>query len=44
VLLVQVFGGLRDWRRLVDETRRYCTPGTLILGRTATPTDGIANA
>ena len=32
MLLVQVFGGLRDWRRLVDETRRVLHPrGTLIL-------------
>jgi ubiquinone/menaquinone biosynthesis C-methylase UbiE len=42
VLLVQVFGNLRDWRRLVDEARRVLHPrGTLILGRTATPADGI---
>jgi SAM-dependent methyltransferase len=42
VLLVQVLGGLRDWRRLVNEGRRALRPdGALILGRTVTPADGV---
>jgi SAM-dependent methyltransferase len=42
VLLVQVFGGLSGWRRLLDEGRRVLRPdGALILGRTATPADGV---
>ena len=42
VLLVQVFGGLRGWRRLMAEARRVLTPaGTLIVGRTLAPEDGV---
>jgi ubiquinone/menaquinone biosynthesis C-methylase UbiE len=42
VLLVQLFGGLQDWRRLVDEGRRALRPeGALILGRTVTPDEGV---
>lgn len=42
VLLVQVFGGLSGWRRLLDEARRVLrTDGALILGHTATPADGV---
>jgi ubiquinone/menaquinone biosynthesis C-methylase UbiE len=42
VLLVQVFGGLRGWRRLVAEARRVMRPhGTMIVGRTITPEDGV---
>lgn len=42
VLLVQVFGGLKGWRRLLDEARRVLCPGaTLLLGRTLTAPDGI---
>ena len=34
VLLIQVFGGLRDWRPLLAEARRVLRPaGALILGR-----------
>jgi ubiquinone/menaquinone biosynthesis C-methylase UbiE len=42
VLLVQIFGGLQDWRRLVDEGRRVLQPdGALILGQTVTPDEGV---
>jgi ubiquinone/menaquinone biosynthesis C-methylase UbiE len=42
VLLVQIFGGLTRWRALIDETLRVLRPrGTLLLGRTVTPDDGI---
>jgi ubiquinone/menaquinone biosynthesis C-methylase UbiE len=42
VLLVQVFGGLRGWRRLLAEARRVLHPdGTLIVGHTVAPEDGI---
>jgi SAM-dependent methyltransferase len=42
VLLVQVFGGLQDWRRLVDEGRRVLRPdGALMLGRTVRPDEGV---
>lgn len=42
VLLVQVFGGLEDWRRFVDEARRVLrSPGALILGRGVLPDDGV---
>jgi ubiquinone/menaquinone biosynthesis C-methylase UbiE len=42
VLLVQIFGGLRDWRGLVDEGRRVLRPdGALVFGRTVTPDEGV---
>lgn len=42
VMLVQIFGGLRDWRRLADEARRVLRPhGALMLGRMVTPDDGV---
>jgi SAM-dependent methyltransferase len=42
VLLVQVFGGERSWRRLLDEARRVLRPGgALILGHTVFPADGV---
>jgi SAM-dependent methyltransferase len=42
VLMVQVFGGLRGWRRLLDEGRRVLRPGgALILGHAATPAEGV---
>ena len=42
VLLIQVFGGLGDWRRLGTEARRVLRlSGSLILGRIAPPADGI---
>lgn len=42
VLLIHVFGGLGDWRRLGGEARRVLRlSGSLILGRIAPPTDGI---
>jgi ubiquinone/menaquinone biosynthesis C-methylase UbiE len=42
VLMVQVFGDLGDWRRLVLEARRVVRRrGILVLGRTAAPIDGI---
>ena len=42
VMLVQMFGGLQDWRRLVDEARRVLRPqAALMLGRTVMPDDGV---
>ena len=42
VLLVQVFGGLRGWRRLLAEVRRVLRPhGTMIVGRSVAPEDGV---
>ncbi len=42
VLLVQIFGGLKRWRALIDETLRVLKPGgALLLGRILTPDDGI---
>jgi ubiquinone/menaquinone biosynthesis C-methylase UbiE len=42
VLLVQVFGGLDEWRPFVGEARRVLrSSGTLVLGRTAMPEDGV---
>jgi|SRR5215213_10455 len=42
VMLVQVFGGLRGWRRFVAEARRVLrSQGAIIIGRTEMPPDGI---
>jgi ubiquinone/menaquinone biosynthesis C-methylase UbiE len=42
VMLIQVFGGMPDWRRLVDETRRVLrSTGALIMGRSTAPADGV---
>jgi ubiquinone/menaquinone biosynthesis C-methylase UbiE len=42
VLLIQVFGGMRGWRRVLGEARRVLRPsGALILGRTVAPADGL---
>ena len=42
VLMVQVFGGMRGWRRVLAETRRVLRPpGALVLGRTIAPSDGL---
>jgi ubiquinone/menaquinone biosynthesis C-methylase UbiE len=42
VLLIQVFGGMRSWRPFVTEARRVLRrTGTLVVGRTVAPADGI---
>ncbi len=42
VLLVQVFGGLKRWRALIEESLRVLRPqGALLLGRTRRPDGGI---
>jgi SAM-dependent methyltransferase len=42
VLLIQVFGGLDEWRPFVGEARRVLrSRGTLALGRGAMPEDGV---
>ena len=42
VMLVQVFGGMRNWRKFIDETRRVMrSAGALIIGRTRMPPDGL---
>jgi len=41
-MLIQIFGGLRGWRRVVGEARRVLRPGGMIvIGRTAMPAAGI---
>ena len=38
VMLIQVFGGLSDWRQFADEARRVLRPdGAVVIGRTAAP-------
>ena len=42
VMMIQVFGGLSGWRRLVTEARRVLRPsGALVVGRTLAPEDGV---
>jgi len=42
VMLVQIFGGMRGWRRLVGEARRVLRQsGVLLMGRWLIPPDGI---
>lgn len=42
VLLIQVFGGLRGWRRVLAEAQRLLRDrGALVLGRTAMPEAGV---
>ena len=42
VMMIQVFGAMRGWRRLLTETRRVLRPeGVLLLGRTLAPDDGV---
>jgi ubiquinone/menaquinone biosynthesis C-methylase UbiE len=42
VMLMQVFGGMRGWRRLLAEARRVLrSAGTMVMGRSVAPTDGL---
>jgi ubiquinone/menaquinone biosynthesis C-methylase UbiE len=42
IMLIQVFGGMRGWRRLLAEARRVlCGAGVLVLGRAVAPPDGL---
>ncbi len=42
VMLIQIFGGMRGWRRVVGETRRVLrSGGSLVLGRSVAPPDGV---
>jgi ubiquinone/menaquinone biosynthesis C-methylase UbiE len=42
VMLIQVFGGMRGWRRLLTEVRRVLRgAGVLVLGRAVAPPDGL---
>jgi ubiquinone/menaquinone biosynthesis C-methylase UbiE len=42
VMLIQVFGGMRGWRRLLVEARRVLRgAGVLVLGRAVAPSDGL---
>ena len=42
VMLIQVIGGARGWRRLVAEARRVLHgDGSLVIGKTVAPADGI---
>ena len=42
IMLIQVFGGMRGWRRLLNEVRRVLRgAGVLVLGRTLAPPDGL---
>jgi demethylmenaquinone methyltransferase/2-methoxy-6-polyprenyl-1,4-benzoquinol methylase len=42
VMLIQVFGGMRGWRRLLAEARRVLrSAGALVVGWAVAPSDGI---
>jgi SAM-dependent methyltransferase len=42
VMLIQVFGGMRGWPRLIAEARRVLRPaGALVTGRSVAPESGI---
>jgi ubiquinone/menaquinone biosynthesis C-methylase UbiE len=42
VMLIQVFGGMRGWRRVLAEARRVLrSSGALVVGRTVAPAAGI---
>jgi demethylmenaquinone methyltransferase/2-methoxy-6-polyprenyl-1,4-benzoquinol methylase len=42
VMLIQVFGAMRGWRGVLAEARRVMrSAGTLLVGRTTAPADGI---
>jgi SAM-dependent methyltransferase len=42
VLLIQVFGGIDDWRTFTAEVRRVLQPsGAILTGRTRAPEDGV---
>jgi demethylmenaquinone methyltransferase/2-methoxy-6-polyprenyl-1,4-benzoquinol methylase len=42
VLMVNVFGGMRGWRRVVGEARRVLRErGALLIGRAVAPDDGV---
>ena len=42
VMLVQVFGGMSAWQAFAGEVRRVLrAPGSVLIGRTVTPEDGI---
>jgi ubiquinone/menaquinone biosynthesis C-methylase UbiE len=42
VLLMNVFGGLHDWRPFLTEVRRMLRPqGAVVVGRTQAPSDGL---
>jgi ubiquinone/menaquinone biosynthesis C-methylase UbiE len=42
VMLIQVVGAARDWRRLIAEARRVLrSPGALVVGQSVMPSDGL---
>ena len=42
VMLIQVFGGMSGWRRVLEEARRVSRPrGALIVGRVIRPDEGV---
>jgi SAM-dependent methyltransferase len=42
IMLIQVFGGMRGWRRVLTEARRVLRgAGVLVLGRTLAPPEGL---
>jgi demethylmenaquinone methyltransferase/2-methoxy-6-polyprenyl-1,4-benzoquinol methylase len=42
VILIQITGAARDWRRLIGESRRVLrSPGALVIGQSVMPTDGL---
>ena len=42
VMLIQVMGAARDWRRLIAEGRRVLrSPGALVIGQSLMPSDGL---
>jgi ubiquinone/menaquinone biosynthesis C-methylase UbiE len=42
IMLIQIFGGMRGWRRVLTEARRVLRgAGVLVLGRTLAPPEGL---
>jgi ubiquinone/menaquinone biosynthesis C-methylase UbiE len=42
VILIQIFGGMRGWRRLITEARRVLrSTGALVTGRSVAPENGV---
>lgn len=42
VILIQIFGGMHDWRRLITEARRVLrSAGALVTGRSVAPENGV---
>jgi len=41
-MLIQVFGGLRDWRQFANKAMQVLrVPGAIVIGRTVAPEGGV---